>query len=34
MDVFIVSIQMNKNETEMCQFEMYMEHFFVSALSW
>ena len=26
--------QMNKNEIEMCEFEMHLENFFVSALTW
>ena len=26
--------QMNKNEIEMCEFEMHLENFFVSTLTW
>ena len=26
--------QMNKNEIEMCEFEMHLENFSVSALTW
>ena len=26
--------QMNKNEIEMCEFEMHLENFFFSALTW
>ena len=30
----LFQFQMNKNEIEMCEFEMHLENFFVSALTW